>query len=283
MTFGLKIGWFPRLLYFGQVVCAKFSQHIWNLGRKDYRFEADQSVYILNASSKEKTHQQRIKSKKPEIRTLLLILSFGWFYTYIFVSIVFKIIVILNSMEGFIDMLPEECVSTILSFTCPIDTFRSSMVSSIFHSAAEADVVWERFLPDDYKDVVSRLVTPLAFTTKKELFLCLCNPVLIDGGRKVFLKWFSNSPLNIFFAFDIDVFCRKATGLNELIFYNLKVESGEFWILDMFVINTKRPIELKKILTKKRKEKEKKRKKKPILNRPFSLLPFFGACMGLCV
>ena len=179
-------------------------------------------------------------------------------------------------------MLPEECVSTILSFTCPIDTFRSSMVSSIFHSAAEADVVWERFLPDDYKDVVSRLVTPLAFTTKKELFLCLCNPVLIDGGRKVFLKWFSNSPLNIFFAFDIDVFCRKATGLNELIFYNLKVESGEFWILDMFVINTKRPIELKKILTKK-KEKKRKKKKKPILNRPFSLLPFFGACMGLCV
>ena len=158
------------------------------MGRKDYRFEADQSVYILNASSKEKTHQQRIKSKKPEIRTLLLILSFGWFYTYIFVSIVFKIIVILNSMEGFINMLPEECVSTILSFTCPIDTFRSSMVSSIFHSAAEADVVWERFLPDDYKDVVSRLDTPLTYTAK-ELFHCLCNPVLIDGGRKVGLNF----------------------------------------------------------------------------------------------
>lgn len=91
-------------------------------------------------------------------------------------------------MEGFIDMLPEECVSTILSFTCPTDTFRSSMVSSTFHSAAESDVVWERFLPNDYKDIVSRLVTPLAFTTKKDLFLCLCNSVLIDGGRKVFLK-----------------------------------------------------------------------------------------------
>uniref|UniRef100_A0A7N2L6E2 F-box domain-containing protein n=2 Tax=Quercus lobata TaxID=97700 RepID=A0A7N2L6E2_QUELO len=91
-----------------------------------------------------------------------------------------------NSMGGFIDMLPEDCVSTILSFTSPTDTFRSSMVSSTFNSAAKSDVVWEMFLPADYKDVLSRVVTPLAFTTKKELFLCLCNPILIDGGRKSF-------------------------------------------------------------------------------------------------
>ncbi|XP_050273893.1 F-box protein PP2-B15-like [Quercus robur] len=89
-----------------------------------------------------------------------------------------------NSMGGFIDMLPRDCVSKILSFTSPADTFRSSMVSSMFHSAAESDVVWEMFLPTDYMDVVSRLITPLTFTTKKELFVCLCNPVLIDVGRK---------------------------------------------------------------------------------------------------
>uniref|UniRef100_A0A2N9I9B5 F-box domain-containing protein n=1 Tax=Fagus sylvatica TaxID=28930 RepID=A0A2N9I9B5_FAGSY len=91
-----------------------------------------------------------------------------------------------NSMGGVIDMLPEDCVSTILSFTSPTDTFRSSMVSSTFRSAAESDFVWERFLPADYKDVVSRLDTPLTYTAMKELFHCLCNPVLIDGGRKSF-------------------------------------------------------------------------------------------------
>ncbi|XP_075659507.1 F-box protein PP2-B15-like [Castanea sativa] len=91
-----------------------------------------------------------------------------------------------NSMEGLIDMLPGDCVSKILSFTSPADAFRSSMVSSMFHSAAKSDVVWEMFLPTDYKDVVSRLITHLTFTTKKELFVCLCNPVLVDGGRKIF-------------------------------------------------------------------------------------------------
>ena len=84
-----------------------------------------------------------------------------------------------------IEMLPEDSVSTILANTCPLDACRSSMVSSTFRSAAASDVVWDRFLPADYEDVVSRLLTPLTFTTKKELFLLLCNPVLIDGGRKV--------------------------------------------------------------------------------------------------
>ncbi|XP_041020355.1 F-box protein PP2-B15-like [Juglans microcarpa x Juglans regia] len=84
------------------------------------------------------------------------------------------------------DMLPEDSVSTILSYTSPSDACRSSMVSSTFLSAAESDGVWERFLPNDYEDVVSRLVTPLTFTKKKELFLLLCNPVLIDAGKKSF-------------------------------------------------------------------------------------------------
>ena len=107
-------------------------------------------------------------------------------------------------MAGLIDMLPRYCVSKILSFTSPTDAYRSSMVSSMFHSAAESDVLWDMFLPTDYKDVVSRLITPLTFTTKKELFVCLCNPILIDDGRKVGLKWYPNSPLNISHALNID-------------------------------------------------------------------------------
>ncbi|KAK7852150.1 f-box protein pp2-b15 [Quercus suber] len=93
-----------------------------------------------------------------------------------------------NSMGGLIDMLPGDSVSKILSFTSPTDAFRSSMVSSIFHLAAESNVVWEMFLPTDYKDIVSRLITHLTFTTKNKLFVCLCNPVLIDGNRKVGFK-----------------------------------------------------------------------------------------------
>ncbi|KDP38872.1 hypothetical protein JCGZ_05029 [Jatropha curcas] len=83
-------------------------------------------------------------------------------------------------------MLPEGCVSKILSFTSPLDVCRSSLVSSDFRSAMDSDAVWERFLPVDYHDILSRLVTPLKFSSKKELYLRLCEPVLIDAGRKSF-------------------------------------------------------------------------------------------------
>ncbi|KAF4361901.1 hypothetical protein F8388_005637 [Cannabis sativa] len=86
-------------------------------------------------------------------------------------------------------MLPEDCVSTILSFTSPLDVCRSSAVSSTFSSAAESDVVWERFLPSDYHQLLLRLVkttTNSDFYTKKELYFHLCNPLLLDGGTKSF-------------------------------------------------------------------------------------------------
>ncbi|XP_050210959.1 F-box protein PP2-B15-like [Mercurialis annua] len=83
-------------------------------------------------------------------------------------------------------MLPEDCVSTILSFTSPVDVCRSSLVSSTFRSAMESDIVWERFLPSDYLDILSRLVTPFIFSSRKELFLHLSDPVLIDGGKTGF-------------------------------------------------------------------------------------------------
>nr|AWL54290.1 phloem protein 2-5 [Boehmeria nivea] len=89
-------------------------------------------------------------------------------------------------------MLPEDSVSTILSLTSPLDACRSSVVSSIFSSASSSDLVWERFLPSDHQELITRLVkvnddkSPLKLSTKKELFFHLCNPLLIDGGTKSF-------------------------------------------------------------------------------------------------
>ncbi|MBA0716459.1 hypothetical protein Golax_015287 [Gossypium laxum] len=83
-------------------------------------------------------------------------------------------------------MLPEDCLSIILSFTSPEDALRVSLVSSCFRSASDSDLVWERFLPSDYAEIVSNSVTPLMFCSKKELFRCLSDSVLIDGGNKVF-------------------------------------------------------------------------------------------------
>ncbi|KAF2288277.1 hypothetical protein GH714_005768 [Hevea brasiliensis] len=82
--------------------------------------------------------------------------------------------------------LPEDCVSTILSFTSPLDVCRSSSVSTSFQSAADSDIVWESFLPSDYSNIVPRSVVHLKFSSKKELFVRLCDPIIIDGGRKSF-------------------------------------------------------------------------------------------------
>ncbi|GLT37978.1 hypothetical protein SLA2020_122570 [Shorea laevis] len=83
-------------------------------------------------------------------------------------------------------MLPEHCLSEILSLTSPKDALRSSLVSKSFLSAIESDSVWERFLPADYGDIISRVRNPLEFSSKKELFFCLCHPLLLDAGTKSF-------------------------------------------------------------------------------------------------
>ncbi|AES87270.1 putative phloem protein [Medicago truncatula] len=85
------------------------------------------------------------------------------------------------------ELLPEDCVAHILSFTSPIDVCRVSLISSIVKSMADSDNVWEKFLPHNYQGIVSRLVDPpLSCSSKKELLARLCKPQLIDDGNKMF-------------------------------------------------------------------------------------------------
>ncbi|XP_044481086.1 putative F-box protein PP2-B12 isoform X2 [Mangifera indica] len=100
--------------------------------------------------------------------------------------------------ESPISLLPEGCIAAIISCTTPREACRLSLVSSIFKSAAESDVVWESFLPPDYQTIISKSSPcPLPFSSstssllglpsKKDLFLSLCNqPILIDDGKKSF-------------------------------------------------------------------------------------------------
>ncbi|XVE90538.1 hypothetical protein DITRI_Ditri20bG0085900 [Diplodiscus trichospermus] len=81
-----------------------------------------------------------------------------------------------------LNALPQDCIATVLSFTSPRDACRLSLVSTTFKSAAESDPVWESFLPSKYQALIP---SSLSFSSKKELYLSLCeSPVLIDGGRK---------------------------------------------------------------------------------------------------
>ncbi|GFZ07183.1 phloem protein 2-B13 [Actinidia rufa] len=80
-----------------------------------------------------------------------------------------------------LDHLPQDCITSILSFTSPRDALNSSLVSSVVRAAVESDLLWESFLPSDYQEILLRSVFPVLFRSKKELFLRLCRPLLIDG------------------------------------------------------------------------------------------------------
>ncbi|PWA44328.1 F-box domain, Phloem protein 2-like protein [Artemisia annua] len=82
--------------------------------------------------------------------------------------------------------LPEDCITHILSFGSPRDACRSMVLASIFKNAAESEVLWDKFLPPDYQEIVSKSVCPIVYKSKKELFFKLCSPLLIDGGLKTF-------------------------------------------------------------------------------------------------
>ncbi|KAL8205901.1 hypothetical protein R6Q57_009452 [Mikania cordata] len=85
-----------------------------------------------------------------------------------------------------LNMLSEDCVSTILSLTSPPDACRFMLASSSLRSAAESDTVWAGFLPSDLPQLLSRTHTQLSFSSKKDLFFQLCDPILIDGGIRTF-------------------------------------------------------------------------------------------------
>ncbi|KAK9993800.1 hypothetical protein SO802_023503 [Lithocarpus litseifolius] len=95
-----------------------------------------------------------------------------------------------TSCDADISVLPEECISNIVSLTSPKDACTACAVSPIFRAAAESNVVWDRFLPSDYHAIISRSSTSLDslnFSSKKQLYLSLSdNPILIDGNKKSF-------------------------------------------------------------------------------------------------
>ncbi|CAA2966472.1 Hypothetical predicted protein [Olea europaea subsp. europaea] len=46
---------------------------------------------------------------------------------------------------------------------------------------------WERLLPSDYENIISRSVNRVDYASKKELYLSLCeSPILLDGGKMSF-------------------------------------------------------------------------------------------------
>ncbi|XVE81399.1 hypothetical protein DITRI_Ditri15bG0060200 [Diplodiscus trichospermus] len=85
-------------------------------------------------------------------------------------------------------VLPEECLSLIISLTSPRDACRSALVSPVLKSVADSDAVWERFLPSDYMEIISKSSSPsLLSLSKKDLYFHLSfHPILIENGSLCF-------------------------------------------------------------------------------------------------
>lgn len=86
--------------------------------------------------------------------------------------------------------LPEGCIAYALSMTSPGDACRLALVASTFHSASQSDVVWERFLPENYREMFCQSQEGAellrSFASKKQIYLYLCDhPILLDGATKV--------------------------------------------------------------------------------------------------
>ncbi|KAL1549562.1 F-box protein PP2-B15-like [Salvia divinorum] len=85
------------------------------------------------------------------------------------------------------EALPEDCLSLVIALTSPCDACSAAAVSTAFRTAAASDAVWESFLPPDYRDIISRSVSPVDLSSKKDAFRRLSSaPLLIDGGKKTF-------------------------------------------------------------------------------------------------
>ncbi|KAL2463294.1 putative F-box protein PP2-B8 [Forsythia ovata] len=67
----------------------------------------------------------------------------------------------------------------------PIHDDQNIQLGSSSNTVSEMD--WERLLPSDYEDIIARSVNPVAYATKKDLYLSLCDsPILLDGGKMSF-------------------------------------------------------------------------------------------------
>lgn len=82
--------------------------------------------------------------------------------------------------------LTEGCISEMISRTSPPDACRASSVLWGFKFAFDSDAVWDWFLPPDNLEILSRSVSQVLYSTKKELYFRLSDlPILLDGGRLV--------------------------------------------------------------------------------------------------
>merc|ERR1711915_267535 len=94
---------------------------------------------------------------------------------------------------GMLD-LPESCIYAIFSLTMPRDIGRLAVVCKLFKSVCYSDDLWNKFLPEECLQLLSRADAPVP-GSKGELCARLGDSILIDGGTK--RAWLEGSPAKL--------------------------------------------------------------------------------------
>lgn len=102
-----------------------------------------------------------------------------------------------KSVMSMVD-LGIENIAKIVSFTSSKDACRLALVCSGFRAAADSDVVWERFLPPDYQEIICKFFlltsSSLKLLSKKVIYFYLCDhPIVFHNDTMVSQKLFDPS------------------------------------------------------------------------------------------
>ncbi|KAJ7516541.1 hypothetical protein O6H91_22G062000 [Diphasiastrum complanatum] len=82
--------------------------------------------------------------------------------------------------------LPQDCLVRILSQLMPRYVCRVALVSWAFSRVSRLDAIWEHLLPPQYQAILAQAYGgPPQFSSKRELYDCLCQQILLKDGNEV--------------------------------------------------------------------------------------------------
>ncbi|XP_065870187.1 F-box protein PP2-A14 [Euphorbia lathyris] len=90
-----------------------------------------------------------------------------------------------SSVRPRLSDLPENCVSSILTYLDPPEICKLAGLNRTFNGASLSDLVWETKLPSNYKFLVHQVLKEdLLVFNKKQIYSRLCQPNYFDDGTK---------------------------------------------------------------------------------------------------
>ncbi|WCJ36602.1 F-box protein PP2-A14 [Euphorbia peplus] len=94
-----------------------------------------------------------------------------------------------NGASSYLNDLPENCVSSILTYLDPPEICKLAGLNRTFNGASLSDLVWETKLPSNYKFLVLQVLQEDPLTlNKKQIYSRLCQPNYFhDATKQVWL------------------------------------------------------------------------------------------------